>query len=80
KSLKIKEAVRERDEKLFDPDGYRGSSFSSVVGNSVAFSQDFIVSRDFSCPNVPFGTGGLVRFCVKTKMNILIFIKLNTSD
>ncbi|MEM9685360.1 MAG: hypothetical protein AAF934_00375 [Bacteroidota bacterium] len=45
--MKIKEAVRERDEKLFDPDGYRGSSFSSVVGDSVAFSQDFIVSRDF---------------------------------
>ncbi|MEM9686599.1 MAG: hypothetical protein AAF934_06715 [Bacteroidota bacterium] len=62
KSLKIKGAAGVWDEKLFDPDGYQGSSFSSVAGYSVVFSQDFIGSLDFSCPNVPFGTGRLAWF------------------
>jgi len=41
--LKIKEAVRVRDENLFE----RSELFSSVVGCSVVFSQGFIVSLDF---------------------------------
>jgi hypothetical protein len=38
----------------------KGEFFLSVAGVTVVLSYGFKISLDFSRPNVPFGTGGLL--------------------